>query len=228
MAVGFQSVPIGHWEVHRINFSPKKQLGILMKSGIIMLAWCERLRLAYCCHLQGAYSQVISTNQSLGLSAVLLWLRFHLSPSCLPAPCGTLVLFGACCFICRMENNTLWRENGLLLALPVTGAIQWVWGPLGILVHAVEGILAVCTLYPAHWISPWINILISWSSMRHKRVIYVHLRNVSVIVGPKVRYVWNVVGFSLVKTSSSAWCGDESWKAERRECHASFLDPCRI
>lgn len=147
---------------------------------------------------------------------------FHSSPLCLPAPGGTLVLFGACCFICRMESNTLWGEDGLLLALPVIRAIQLVWGPL----------VYLFTLLRVYWqsalcISPWINILISWSSMRHKRVIYVHLRNVSVIVWPKVRYVWNVMGFSLVKTSSSAWCGEESWKAERRECHAPFLDPCR-
>ena len=72
MAVDFQSVPIGHREVQRINFSPKKWLGILMKSGIIMLAWRESLRLASCCHLQGACSNIMSTKRSLGLLAVLL------------------------------------------------------------------------------------------------------------------------------------------------------------
>lgn len=85
---------------------------------------CERLRLACRFHLQGARGHIMSANQSLGLSAVLLQLGFQPSPLCLPAPCGTLVLCGACCFSCRMENNTLWRENGLLLALLIIRVIQ--------------------------------------------------------------------------------------------------------
>lgn len=124
-----------------------------------------RLRLA-CFHLQEHACSVscLVTNPwdcQLSCSDFV----FQLSPLCLPAPCGTLVLFGACCFICRVETNTLWGENGLLLALWIIRVIWLIWGLLGVLVH-VENILAACTLYTALCICTYsrISILVSCNS----------------------------------------------------------------